>query len=100
MFAKLFWFFLFILGLICGTIGILLPIIPQVPFFLLAIFSLTKISTRFHRWLFTTRLAKRYLIPLMARLDKKLAELKVTEQTWYYILLNKILASLKAPENL
>ncbi|WP_282709195.1 DUF454 family protein [Ligilactobacillus sp. Marseille-Q7487] len=100
MLTKFLWFLLFIISLIGGIIGILLPIIPQVPFFLLALFSLSKFSPRFHRWLFQTRLLKRYVLPLLTDLNHKLIELKKVKQTWYYTLLNKILASLQAPENL
>lgn len=44
--------FLFIgwVSLALGIIGLLLPVVPQVPFLLLAVFCLTRGSERLHRW--------------------------------------------------
>lgn len=48
---KIGWGMLALTGFIGGIIGLALPVIPQVPFFLLALFALSKLSPRFHRWL-------------------------------------------------
>ncbi len=39
------------LGLGLGLIGLMLPVVPQVPFFLLAFYGFIRGSDRLHRWL-------------------------------------------------
>ena len=53
--------FCIVAGLIClaaGLVGLALPIIPQVPFLLLAAFLLARGSDRFRRWLANSWLSK------------------------------------------
>ncbi|MDD3252054.1 MAG: YbaN family protein [Lachnospiraceae bacterium] len=52
------------LGFICigvGGIGIVLPILPTTPLFLLALILFAKGSERFHKWFMSTGLYKKYL---------------------------------------
>lgn len=42
-----------ILSLILGTIGIIVPLLPTVPFILLAAFCFARSSSRVHYWLMT-----------------------------------------------
>ncbi len=44
-----------------GTIGIVVPILPTVPFYLLAAFLLARGSVRFHAWFTQSRLYVKYL---------------------------------------
>ena len=53
-----------ILGFIClglGVIGIILPILPTVPFFMATVFCFAKSSKRLHGWFIGTNLYKRHL---------------------------------------
>ena len=44
-----------------GTAGIVVPLVPTTPFYLLAVFSFAKGSVRFQRWFTGTRLYKKHL---------------------------------------
>ena len=53
-----------ILGLIClalGTVGIVLPILPTVPFYMATVFCFAKSSQRLHSWFLGTNLYKKHL---------------------------------------
>jgi hypothetical protein len=52
------------LGLLClvlGCIGIVLPILPTVPFFLATAFCFAKSSTKLHTWFLGTNMYKKHL---------------------------------------
>ena len=58
---KIFWV---VLGFIClglGTVGIVLPIIPTVPFYMATVFCFAKSSQRLHDWFVGTSLYKKHL---------------------------------------
>ena len=53
-----------ILGFLClglGCVGVALPILPTVPFFLLTVFFFANSSQRLHDWFVNTRLYKKHL---------------------------------------
>ena len=53
-----------ILGFIClgiGCVGIALPILPTVPFFLVTVFCFAKSSQRLHTWFVGTKMYKNHL---------------------------------------
>ncbi|MCC8041951.1 MAG: YbaN family protein [Oscillospiraceae bacterium] len=53
-----------ILGCIClgiGCIGVVLPILPTVPFFLVTLFCFAKSSQRLHTWFIGTDMYKKHL---------------------------------------
>lgn len=58
---RIFWI---ILGFIClglGSVGIVLPIFPTVPFFMATVFCFAKSSRRLHDWFVSTNLYKKHL---------------------------------------
>ena len=64
MSKKLFRIIWIILGFLClgfGTVGIVLPILPTVPFYMITVVCFAKSSTRLHDWFIGTKLYKRHL---------------------------------------
>lgn len=59
--AKILWAALGFLSLGLGTLGIALPILPTVPFYMATVFCFAKSSERLHKWFTRTSLYKKYL---------------------------------------
>lgn len=58
---KIFWL---IAGFVClglGTVGVVLPILPTVPFYMATVFCFAKSSKKLHDWFLGTGLYKRHL---------------------------------------
>ncbi|MCH1981389.1 YbaN family protein [Ruminococcus sp. OA3] len=58
---KIIWL---VLGFVClalGTIGVILPILPTVPFYMATVFCFAKSSRRLHAWFMGTRLYRKHL---------------------------------------
>lgn len=58
---KILWM---IAGFVClglGTIGVVLPILPTVPFYMATLFCFAKSSKRLHDWFLSTNLYKKHL---------------------------------------
>lgn len=61
---NLFRIFWIILGFLClglGTIGIVLPILPTVPFYMATVFCFAKSSRKLHDWFIGTNLYQKHL---------------------------------------
>ncbi|MDD5934498.1 MAG: YbaN family protein [Clostridiales bacterium] len=57
-----------ILGFIClglGTIGVILPILPTVPFYVVTVLCFAKSSKRLHQWFTNSKLYKKHLESLV-----------------------------------
>ncbi|WP_333549302.1 YbaN family protein [Catenibacterium mitsuokai] len=49
------------ISLFLGTIGIVLPILPTVPFYMMTVYFFAKSSETLHNWFMHTKLNKKYL---------------------------------------
>ena len=58
---KLIYIFLGCIGLGLGILGSVLPMIPSIPFLLMAAFSFGKSSEKLHKWFTSTKLYKNNL---------------------------------------
>lgn len=58
---KVIWILLGFITLILGTLGIILPILPTVPFYMATVFCFAKSSDKLHHWLTHTNLYKKNL---------------------------------------
>lgn len=58
---KIVWIVLGFLCLGLGTIGIVLPILPTVPFYMATLFCFSKSSKKLHDWFIGTNLYKKHL---------------------------------------
>ena len=58
---RILWIILGFIALGLGTVGIALPILPTVPFYLATVFCFAKSSKRLHDWFIGTSLYKKHL---------------------------------------
>lgn len=58
---KIIWILLGFISLILGTLGIVLPILPTVPFYMATVFCFAKSSDKLHHWFTHTNLCKKHL---------------------------------------
>lgn len=58
---KITWILLGLISLILGTLGIVLPILPTVPFYMATVFCFAKSSDKLHHWFTHTNLYKKHL---------------------------------------
>lgn len=58
---KIIWLLLGLLCLGLGTLGVALPILPTVPFYMATVFCFAKSSQRLHDWFIGTGLYKKHL---------------------------------------
>lgn len=74
MFNRIIFLILGIVFLILGLVGLAIPIVPQIPFFVVSIILLSASSERINRWVVSTRIYKEHLqsrvekSPLLTRL--------------------------------
>ena len=59
--TKLFWIVLGFIGFGIGTVGVVVPLLPSFPFYMLTLFAFAKSSDRLHKWFMSTKIYKRNL---------------------------------------
>ena len=59
--TKLFWIVLGFIGFGIGTVGVVVPLLPSFPFYMLTLFAFAKSSDRLHKWFMSTKLYQRNL---------------------------------------
>ena len=64
---RILWVLLGFISLGLGTIGIALPLLPTVPFYLATVFCFAKSSKRLHAWFTGTKLYKEHLESFVER---------------------------------
>lgn len=58
---RILWVLAGFISLGLGSIGIVLPILPTVPFYMLTVFCFAKSSKKLHSWFLGTKLYKKHL---------------------------------------
>ena len=80
---KSIYTFLGVLFLIIGFIGLLLPVMPTVPFLFVSYFCFAKSNGRFYRWFTGTNIFKKYE-PLIVNVESKIPFFKTkTAKIWF-----------------
>lgn len=59
MVRRLLWLLMSVVSLLLLVVGIVLPIVPQVPFLIAFLYSLSRFSPRFHKWMLNTKAYRR-----------------------------------------
>lgn len=59
--SRMLWLILGCSCLALGTVGVVLPILPTVPFYMATVFCFAKVSKRLHQWFIGTGLYKKHL---------------------------------------
>lgn len=59
--VRVLWIMLGILCLVLGTIGVVLPILPTVPFYMATLFCFAQGSEKLHTWFLGTKLYEKHL---------------------------------------
>ena len=59
--SRMLWLFLGCICLVLGNVGVVLPILPTVPFYMATVFCFAKGSKRLHQWFIKTGLYKKHL---------------------------------------
>lgn len=58
---RIIYFIIGMISFVLGTLGIIVPVLPTVPLYLLAVMCWAKSSTRFHQWLVNSNLYQKHV---------------------------------------
>ena len=79
---RYFWISLGCISFILGTIGIILPLLPTVPFYLLTLYCFSKGSQRLHQWFRQTDLYKKTFWQILCK--KRTMSIKAKFKSVFY----------------
>jgi uncharacterized membrane protein YbaN (DUF454 family) len=68
---KQVWLLIGLTTFFLGVIGILLPILPTTPFFMVTTYSLTKASSKINAWFHSLSFTQKYLKPIQLTKKRK-----------------------------
>ena len=68
---KLFWIVSGIIFTLLGIIGLAIPVVPQVPFFVAGVLCFCKVSERLRLWILRQKLYQKYLAEHFDKFLKK-----------------------------
>ena len=66
---KLCWLLSAVLFLVLGLVGIVLPILPQVPFLIISFICLSKFSPKIHHWIRQRHFYQKYILKFEHKFD-------------------------------
>lgn len=69
---KIVWISLGFISLALGTIGVVLPLLPTVPFYMATVFCFAKSSRKLYDWFVGTKLYRRYLESYVKSRERRL----------------------------
>lgn len=58
---RIFWLILGLITFVAGSVGVIIPVLPTFPFYVVAAFSFAKSSKRLHDYFVGTRLYKKHM---------------------------------------
>lgn len=67
---KTCWLLVSLVFFVLGGIGLIFPIIPQIPFLLIAFFCLSKGSPKFHAWIRERKFYQKYILKFENKVEK------------------------------
>ncbi len=68
---KALWIVAGIFLMILGVIGLMIPVVPQVPFFVVGVLCFCRVSERLRQWILRQKLYKKYLAEHFDKFLKK-----------------------------
>ncbi|GBG94727.1 hypothetical protein LFYK43_11860 [Ligilactobacillus salitolerans] len=89
---KLFWILVTTIAFLLALVGLAIPVLPQLPFFIAGFFSLSKASPRFHRWVTHTKLYRKLFNGVTEKFHTKKKSCEERGIKWYETIYFKLMS--------
>lgn len=89
--TKVLWCLLTVVAFALALIGLVLPVMPQLPFLITGFFGLSKVSPRFHHWITNTKVYRMLFSGLTEHCKQKRQEFEERGMKWYESLYFKMM---------